>query len=129
MYHISTGVRIFAKTNKKKWFEQLVLAIEKIELPTEKINPVQAMFNAIAPRYDLLNRLLSIGIDRHWRKVAVREFEPLENKKYLDMATGTADVALEFVKFHAKPTQNIGIDFSVSMLKLGRQKIFTNSFF
>ena len=86
------------------------------------------MFNALAPRYDLLNRLLSIGIDRYWRKVAVREFEPADNKKYLDMATGTADVALEFAKAHSKPSQIIGIDFSVSMLKLGRQKILTNSF-
>tara|TARA_Y100000588_G_C14068026_1_gene844496 strand:+ start:179 stop:910 length:732 start_codon:yes stop_codon:yes gene_type:complete len=104
------------------------LAKEKIELSAEETNPVQAMFNAVAPRYDLLNRLLSIGIDRHWRKVAVREFEQVENKKYLDMATGTADVALEFAKIHSKASQIIGIDFSVSMLKLGRQKIITNGF-
>ena len=104
------------------------MAIEKIELPAEETNPVQAMFNAVAPRYDLLNRLLSIGVDRHWRKVAVREFEQVENKKYLDMATGTADVALEFAKIHSKASQIIGIDFSISMLKLGRQKIITNNF-
>ena len=102
--------------------------MRKIELPAEETNPVQAMFNAVAPKYDLLNRLLSIGIDRHWRKVAIREFELIENKKFLDMATGTADVALEFAKIHSKTSQIIGIDFSVSMLKLGRQKIFTNSF-
>ena len=104
------------------------MVIEKIELPAEETSPVQTMFNAVAPRYDLLNRLLSIGIDRHWRKIAVREFEPVENKKYLDMATGTADVALEFAKIHSKTSKIIGIDFSVAMLKLGRQKIFTNSF-
>ena len=120
----------FSKTKslKKQWFGKIVLAIEKIELRAEETNPIRAMFNAVAPRYDLLNRLLSLGIDRHWRKVAVREFEQVENKKYLDMATGTADVALEFAKIHSKTSQIIGIDFSFSMLKLGRQKILTNSF-
>ncbi len=103
------------------------MTINKIELSAEETNPVQAMFNAVAPRYDLLNRLLSIGVDRHWRKLAVKEFEAIENKKYLDMATGTADIALELAKTHPKTSQVIGIDFSVSMLKLGRQKIFNNS--
>ena len=94
----------FSKTKslKKQWFGKIVLAIEKIELRAEETNPVQAMFNAVAPRYDMLNRLLSIGIDKHWRKVAVREFELVENKKYLDMATGTADVALEIAKYTLK---------------------------
>ena len=116
------------QTIKIQLFGKIVLTTDKIESPAEEINSVQAMFNAVAPRYDLLNRLLSIGIDKHWRKVAVREFEPVKNKKYLDVATGTADVALEFAKTHAKTSQIIGIDFSVSMLKLARQKILTNSF-
>ena len=105
-----------------------VLAIEKSELPVNGTNPIQAMFNAVAPRYDLLNRLLSIGYDRHWRKEAVREFESVENKKYLDVATGTADIALEIAKRHPKPSQIVGMDFSISMLKLGHKKISTNHF-
>ena len=105
-----------------------MLAVEKSELPINGNNRLQAMFNAVAPKYDFLNRLLSIGYDRYWRKAAVREFDSVENKTYLDMATGTADVALEFAKIHSKTSQIIGIDFSFSMLKLGRQKILTNSF-
>ena len=106
---------------------KIMLVIEKSELTVKKNNQIQAMFNSIAPRYDLLNRLLSIGYDRYWRKIAVREFELFENKKYLDMATGTADIALEIAKKHPKPSQIIGMDFSISMLKLGHQKISTRN--
>ena len=58
----------------------------------------------------------------------MREFEPIENQKYLDVATGTADIALEIAKRHPKPSQIIGMDFSISMLKLGRKKISTNKY-
>ena len=101
-----------------------LLKMEKRELPANGANQIQAMFNAVAPRYDLLNRLLSIGYDRIWRKTAVQEFESVGNKKYLDLATGTADVALEIAKKNPKPSQIIGMDFSISMLKLGQKKIF-----
>ena len=84
------------------------------------------MFNAVAPRYDFLNRLLSMGYDRHWRKEAVRAFDSVENKRYLDVATGTADIALEIAKRYPKPSQIVGMDFSDSMLKQGSKKISTN---
>ena len=102
--------------------------MEKSKLLINESNHIQAMFNAVAPRYDLLNRLLSIGYDRHWRKAAVREFDSVGNKKYLDVATGTADIALEIANKYPKPSQIVGMDFSISMLKLGSKKISTNNF-
>jgi len=104
----------------------ILLATEKTELPFSGANQIQDMFNAVAPRYDLLNRLLSAGFDRRWRKVAVREFDSVEDKTFLDVATGTADIALELTKRHPKPYRIIGMDFSLSMLKLGNQKVSSN---
>lgn len=84
---------------------------------------IQAMFSSIAPRYDLLNRVLSFGRDRYWRRFAVNQLPVKKGGVFLDVATGTGDVALEVVKQHAQNTQVIGIDFSNQMLDLGREKI------
>ncbi|MBI5055217.1 MAG: bifunctional demethylmenaquinone methyltransferase/2-methoxy-6-polyprenyl-1,4-benzoquinol methylase UbiE [Nitrospirae bacterium] len=83
---------------------------------------IQTMFSKIAPRYDLLNRLLSLGIDSHWRKFAVGQLPKVINARFLDVATGTCDVALEIVKQYpdAKVT---GVDFSEGMLEFGREKV------
>jgi demethylmenaquinone methyltransferase/2-methoxy-6-polyprenyl-1,4-benzoquinol methylase len=82
---------------------------------------VRSLFDRIAPRYDFLNHFLSLGFDIRWRKKAVhllREFEP---RIVLDVATGTADLALEAWK---PPVEKIyGIDLSPAMLKLAKQKI------
>lgn len=104
-----------------------MLATEKTALPVGGANQIQAMFNAVAPRYDFLNRLLSAGYDRYWRKVAVNQFGSVSNKTYLDVATGTADIALEMAKRHPKPSKIIGMDFSLSMLTLGNKKIATKN--
>ncbi|MEK9628422.1 MAG: bifunctional demethylmenaquinone methyltransferase/2-methoxy-6-polyprenyl-1,4-benzoquinol methylase UbiE [Nitrospinota bacterium] len=106
-----------------------MLATEKSELPMRGASQIQAMFDAVAPRYDLLNRLLSAGFDRYWRKVAVSEFGPVGNKSFLDVATGTADIALEIGKRDPKPSQIIGMDFSLSMLRLGNKKISNQKLF
>jgi len=103
------------------------MAIYKSELPNNDINQIQAMFNAVAPRYDFLNRILSIGYDRYWRKVAVNQFGNISNKTFLDVATGTADIALEIAKRHPSALQVIGMDLSQSMLKLGSNKINENN--
>jgi demethylmenaquinone methyltransferase/2-methoxy-6-polyprenyl-1,4-benzoquinol methylase len=80
------------------------------------------MFNRIAPYYDFLNHLLSLGIDRYWRKKAISMLGHGKYPKILDMATGTADVALTLKKFY--PDSNItGLDISVEMLAIGREKI------
>ncbi|MEM9554484.1 MAG: bifunctional demethylmenaquinone methyltransferase/2-methoxy-6-polyprenyl-1,4-benzoquinol methylase UbiE [Acidobacteriota bacterium] len=83
-----------------------------------------AMFDRIAGRYDQLNRVLSFGLDRSWRRRAVAALEPASEKRFLDLATGTADVALEIVR-QAPGASVIGIDPSPGMLIHGRRKLET----
>lgn len=87
-----------------------------------KKEQVARMFNRIAPRYDLLNRLLSIRIDLHWRKDALRERIPSAPKNILDVATGTGDLALLADQI-LKPESITGIDIATNMLAVGREKI------
>jgi demethylmenaquinone methyltransferase/2-methoxy-6-polyprenyl-1,4-benzoquinol methylase len=83
---------------------------------------VERMFDRIAPRYDLLNRLLSLRMDVAWRRDAIRQLAAKKPKTVLDAATGTADVAIMAAK--ALPEAHItGIDISNQMLALGRDKI------
>lgn len=86
-----------------------------------KKDEVEAMFDAIAPRYDLLNRLLSFGIDRLWRKRAVAMLRVDRPQRILDVATGTADLAIEALALH--PQKVVGVDLSEEMLERGRHKV------
>jgi demethylmenaquinone methyltransferase/2-methoxy-6-polyprenyl-1,4-benzoquinol methylase len=95
---------------------------------TDKGTQVQQMFNQIAPRYDLLNRLLSLGIDRRWRKLAVQRLRIPENGSVLDVATGTGDVALEVAHQTNGSISIVGIDFSTEMIELGRHKIAQSAY-
>lgn len=87
-----------------------------------KKDQVADMFDSIAYRYDFLNRFLSIGIDTIWRKNALKELRSLQPKIILDVATGTADVAILAAK-RLKATHITGIDISNGMLEIGRKKI------
>lgn len=89
--------------------------------PGSKAHQVEAMFDAIAPRYDFLNRLLSLGIDVGWRRKVVRILKTARPRRVLDVATGTADLAL--MERHLKPERIVGVDLSEGMLALGRKKI------
>jgi demethylmenaquinone methyltransferase/2-methoxy-6-polyprenyl-1,4-benzoquinol methylase len=80
------------------------------------------MFDGIAPRYDLLNRVLSLGIDRGWRRKTARALELGPAAKVLDLATGTADLALAVAEA-APGCHVIGLDPSERMLEVGRQKL------
>jgi demethylmenaquinone methyltransferase/2-methoxy-6-polyprenyl-1,4-benzoquinol methylase len=83
---------------------------------------VERMFSAIAPRYDFLNRILSAGRDRAWRREAVVATALPEGGRLLDVCTGTADMALETARQF--PTARIvGVDFSRPMIALGISKI------
>ena len=81
------------------------------------------MFDAIAGRYDFLNHVLSAGIDRRWRKRAIRSLALVAGERVLDLCTGTADLAIEAVRAHPNTAQVVGVDFAASMLAVGREKI------
>ena len=92
------------------------------ELNTGKREQVELMFNKISPKYDLLNRVLSLGIDTIWRKKALNLLKKDNPKYILDVATGTADLAIEAAG-RLKATSVIGIDIAEDMLQIGRDKI------
>ena len=87
-----------------------------------KKQQIAAMFDRIAFRYDFLNRFLSGGIDIYWRRRAIRELLDLNPRRILDVATGTADMAI-FMTRYLTPEKITGIDISTGMLEIGRQKI------
>jgi demethylmenaquinone methyltransferase/2-methoxy-6-polyprenyl-1,4-benzoquinol methylase len=87
-----------------------------------KKEQVAGMFDSIAYRYDFLNRFLSAGTDVRWRKQALKQLKGNNPKIILDVATGTADVAILAAKM-LQPTSIIGIDISEGMLGFGRKKI------
>lgn len=90
---------------------------------SSKKQEVATMFNNISAKYDFLNHFLSLGIDKLWRKRAIRELKTLKPKKILDIATGTGDFALEALKIN--PQNVIGVDISEGMLKVGMEKMKT----
>ena len=80
------------------------------------------MFDSIAPHYDFLNHLLSFGIDRSWRRKAIKEISVINPRPatILDVATGTGDLAIAALKLN--PDHITGIDISGKMLEAGREK-------
>lgn len=84
---------------------------------------VERMFAAIAPRYDLLNRLLSAGLDRRWRRLAVREAGLGPGARALDVCSGTGDVALEIARQVPGAGRVVGLDFAGPMLGLAVRKV------
>jgi demethylmenaquinone methyltransferase/2-methoxy-6-polyprenyl-1,4-benzoquinol methylase len=82
---------------------------------------VRSLFDKIAYRYDLLNHLLSGGVDLYWRRAAIQTLTHLQPKRILDVATGTADFALASLRLG--PDEVIGVDISDPMLEVGRKKI------
>ncbi len=81
-----------------------------------------AMFDGIARRYDLLNRVISLGIDQSWRKKTVAALRLRPGARILDLATGTADLAIMVARTEAE-SRVVGLDPSTGMLEVGREKI------
>ena len=88
---------------------------------SSKKEEVAEMFNNISKRYDFLNHLLSLGIDKIWRKKAIRILGEVAPKKILDIATGTGDFAIAALKLN--PDSVIGVDISKGMLDVGKAKM------
>ncbi len=87
-----------------------------------KRTQVESMFNKIAPFYDFLNKLLSLGVDKRWRRKAIMKLKDLDPKKILDVATGTGDLAIAADKL--LDVEHItGVDISDEMLAIGRKKL------
>ena len=90
--------------------------------PSNFSHQIQTMFSGIASKYDFLNRILSFGRDRYWRKTAVDALEPAPEKTILDLATGTADIALEIAARFPNNIKVYGVDISSSMLRFATSK-------
>ena len=86
-----------------------------------KKQQVEQMFDNIAPRYDFLNHFLSLGIDRIWRRKAIRILSEYHPELLLDVATGTGDFAIAAAKL--QPKKIVGFDISEQMINIGRSKV------
>jgi demethylmenaquinone methyltransferase / 2-methoxy-6-polyprenyl-1,4-benzoquinol methylase len=91
------------------------------DIKESKKSQVRRMFDGIAFRYDFLNHFLSFGVDRSWRKRAIRELGRYKPATILDVATGTGDFAIAALKI--SPQKVIGVDISQEMLNVGLSKI------
>ncbi len=87
-----------------------------------KEQQVEEMFNGIAPKYDLLNHVLSLGIDKLWRKRVVRAIAKNRPSDVLDVATGTADLAIALAR-SSSDVNIVGVDIAEEMLQHGRLKV------
>src|SRR5512134_3546554 len=93
------------------------------DLPHGDPRVVAAMFDRIAGRYDLMNRLLSLGLDQSWRRFATRQTDLRAGDKALDIACGTGDLAIELAKRTGVMGRVVGLDIAREMVVLGRAKM------
>lgn len=88
----------------------------------DKAKQVEQMFDSIAPAYDFMNRAMTLGIDRWWRRVAVKMVKRTKPRRILDVATGTGDFAIDLYR-KIQPENVFGIDLSQGMLDVAKRKI------
>jgi demethylmenaquinone methyltransferase/2-methoxy-6-polyprenyl-1,4-benzoquinol methylase len=84
---------------------------------------IAGMFDAIAPRYDLLNAVLSAGLDRYWRRLAIKSLGFTGDETLLDVCTGTGDVAIAAARATRGARRVLGVDFAGAMLERAREKV------
>lgn len=102
-------------------FTTMPETVTPYETHSSKKEQVRSMFNNIAGRYDLLNRILSLGIDIQWRNTAIKELKKYTPENVLDVACGTGDFTIAALKSGAKKIT--GVDISEEMLRSGQKKI------
>lgn len=88
-----------------------------------KADQVRRMFNRIAPAYDRVNRLMSLGLDRAWRRRAIAMIEPFSPRRVLDIATGTGDLAISLLRDVSAVEEVVGVDLSEGMMLRGQDKV------
>ncbi len=86
------------------------------------MSPIAKMFDRISPKYDRLNHLLSFNIDKTWRRKTAKAVAKSQPETILDLATGTADLAIALAKYNPQ-AHIIGVDFSEKMLAIGKEKV------
>ena len=96
-----------------------------MSLPDKTPARIAGMFDAIAPRYDLLNRVLSLGLDQRWRHRGVAELNLVNGARVLDLCTGTADLAIAVIARQSSASV-VGVDFSGAMLRRALEKVKTS---
>jgi demethylmenaquinone methyltransferase/2-methoxy-6-polyprenyl-1,4-benzoquinol methylase len=127
--HKITSKRTINRTNLSKlanfflfcWLIARMAVVPYQNDPAAKKQQVARMFDNISGKYDLLNHTLSLGIDRLWRKRAIRELQAINPRQVLDVATGTGDFAIAALA--ANPEKVVGVDISEGMLEVGREKL------
>jgi demethylmenaquinone methyltransferase/2-methoxy-6-polyprenyl-1,4-benzoquinol methylase len=96
--------------------------ITPYETSSAKHEQVRSMFNTIAPKYDLMNRLMTFGIDKRWRSITVKTLKKAGVQNVLDIATGTGDLAIKLAK-EIDGSHITGIDLSEGMISVGKTKV------
>ena len=84
--------------------------------------PLQDMFAAIPPRYDMINHIITWGLDKRWRRMAAKECLHLQPRNVLDMCSGTGDLVIDLARLARNDTELIGIDYSQPMLDVAGEK-------
>lgn len=92
------------------------------QFSTEKDQYVNNMFARIAHRYDMMNRIMTAGQDKRWRRLLIQQAQLPPNGTLLDIATGTGDIAFEALQQHPHLNQVVGADFTLPMMYVGQQR-------
>jgi demethylmenaquinone methyltransferase/2-methoxy-6-polyprenyl-1,4-benzoquinol methylase len=90
--------------------------------PTRQSEPLHGMFTAVPPRYDLVNRIISLGLDNRWRRRAARVCLEGKPRRILDLGCGTGDLTIEIARMSGEDAEITALDYSLPMLERARQK-------